>query len=183
LIALLSGSGGPFKRRVGCVFLDGGEAEQDLLQAIVAQGPVADLCRGLGDGLDAGAGGDQPAHFLGDENEFVEGDAFLVAGLAAGRTALAAVERHFDKAVVQILLRGLLDQYAVLDIARKREDRTDGQNRTQDESRRFANMTFVIDDEHFAIEFYARGRVTRNSQPRSGRLKALIVPRWTSTIL
>jgi hypothetical protein len=86
-----------FGRGVGLDLLDGGEAEEDFFGPVVAKGLLTDLRRGVGDFLRGGAFGDERADLLGDEDEFVEGDAALVAGTAAGGAATAAVELDLAK--------------------------------------------------------------------------------------
>jgi hypothetical protein len=95
---LCAGLGRPLEGRVLLDLVDGRHAEEDLLQPVVAERPVADLGRGLGDLLDAALLGDEGADLLGDEDELVDRDAALVAGAAALGAALAAVERDVREA-------------------------------------------------------------------------------------
>src|ERR1700722_2985975 len=87
-------SGCPLEGGVGLDLVDGRQAQQDLLQAVVAQGPVPDLGGRLRDLLDAALLGDERADLLGDEDELMDRDAALVAGVPALGAAPAAVEGH-----------------------------------------------------------------------------------------
>src|SRR5690554_6596223 len=83
---------GPFAGGVGLDLVDGGEAEEDFFESVVAEGSGAEAGGGGGDCLAAGVGADEAADFLADDEQFVEGDAAFVAGAAAGGAAAAAVE-------------------------------------------------------------------------------------------
>ncbi len=71
-------------------FLDGGDAFEDLADAVFAHGPVAVFDGLFGEGFSAGAGGDEFAHRWGDADEFVDRHSAAVAGVTAGFTAAFA---------------------------------------------------------------------------------------------
>jgi hypothetical protein len=78
--------------RVLLDLLDGREPDQDLVEAVVAKGAVAELARGARDLLHAPAVGDHLADLLRDDHELVEGHAPPVAGAAAVGASTAAEE-------------------------------------------------------------------------------------------
>src|ERR1039457_2614199 len=94
----------PLERGVLFDLGDGREAQQDLLEPVVAERPVAHLGRRARDLLDASLLGDERANLLGYQHELVDRDAALVPGPAAFRASLAAVEFDVGEPVLLEIL-------------------------------------------------------------------------------